>query len=232
MRAALFFVIAMAIPASAAARPDWTFVQGDISAGAQHREDGHPETPDSIGFGSLYLGSAIPLDPSKRVFVGVGGEGTIDGSNGPYEWSVGGGSRFGMVWRFADGPAGGFPDLYVYTRITPFIGFRSLASEEYLGENPEVTRKGQGLRVGVGFTIPAWTATVYPALFGSDCNSGSCNAPDLSGFSGGGGEAVAIACVAAIVVLLCNHGELTWEVYREPGQPTISRVGWRVGLGF
>lgn len=224
---ALVVCLVMAFPATALARP-WTYVQGDLSAGANHHDDGRPETEDRIGLGSIWLGTAFPMDPERRAFAGFGGEVTFDGANGPYEWSVAGGTRVGLAWRWPEGPAGPLPDLYVYSRITPFVGFRSVASEEYLGENPEITRRGQGLRVGVGFTSPAWTAIVWPAVFDSDLNG----ALSAMNFSGDAGEAAALACIVTVAVLLLNHGELTYEIYREPGQPTVSRVGWRVGLGF
>ncbi len=224
--ATVFLTLLFATPSVARADHEQRMplpVQITIAGGANFHDDGRPETPDGIGQGALWLGGAIPLEPwapgRSGLFVGPGVEGTVDGVYGPYQWSAGAGMRVGYAWR-------GFlrssiPDAYVYTRITPFVGMRELADEEYLGDNPSLTRRGQGIRVGVGVTAPVWSAFV------------------LDAFSEGGPgmhfhdpyEALA-CCFLGIAAVLINHGELTWEVYSEPGLPAITRVGFRIGTGF
>lgn len=219
--ALVFAGLGVASPDLADARPRWTWVQGDLSVGAQHhRDDGRPDTPDAFGVGAAYIGFAIPTDPWMRTFAGSGIEGTVDGANGPYQWSIGAGTRMGLVWRFPRGGAGPFPDLYVYSRITPFLGMRNISDDEYLAGERELTKRGVGVRAGLGFTAPGWSAMTLPAM--------------LSGAHGMHihDEYSLLCCLGLFGLALLNHGEVTYEVYRESGMPTVNRVGWRIGIGF
>lgn len=228
MRTTLLSILVLLVPAIANAEHGQRGrspvpIQMTLAAGVNYHEDGRPETPGGVGFGALWIGGSLPLQPWNRtrtgLFVGPGVEGTLDGINGPYEWSAGGGMRFGYAWYgHLRAPV---PDGYVYMRVTPFFGLRSIADEEYLGDNPVITRSGQGVRLGAGFTSPAWSAFV---LGGMADGPGNMHFHDP--------YEMAFCCILGIAAVLVNHGELTWEIYSEPGRPVINRVGFRIGTGF
>jgi hypothetical protein len=150
-------------------------------------------------------------------------EGTIDGREGPYQWSVGFGPRIGYVWRNDSSPVDPFPDGYVYVRATPFFGMRSIADEAYLHDDTRrLTRSGGGVRLGVGFTIPRWSHTVLEGMSEIDAGSLRFNHP-----------LEALGCLAfGAAVVLFNHVELTYESYHSSGMPPDHRVGIRFGTGF
>ncbi len=217
--------VVVAFPSVAfAERRDGIPVQLDVSFGewASARKKPAP-------YGALWLGVGVPpLDYGKVTtgdgagFLSLGVEGTVDGSRGPYAWSLGFGPRAGWRWRPSRGPAGPFPDAYFYGRVTPFVGFQTVADEAYLGdETRRVTTTGFGVRVGFGLTAAGWPATTLGSMG---------NLP-----SGGGGNDPCSALIGAIILaLLIDHTELTYELYQPPGDamPLEHRVGWRIGIGF
>jgi hypothetical protein len=222
--AAFVLVVAsLSMPArnACAAQPGWP-ISGDLSGGAMyHRDLQQYQTWNNVGFGALYLGWAGPTRDGALTVMVPGVEGTIDGVNGPYQWSIGAGSRLQTVWRLPNSPCGPFPDVYLYTRVTPFLGMRRVASADYLGSNPQVSSVGEGIRFGVGFTAPRWSTVSFGLLAQGDW-----------GNIGGGGDDAALCCLAGIAACLLNHGELTYELYHEAGIPTRQRFGWRIGIGF
>lgn len=182
---------------------------------------------------AAYLGVAFE-DRRNRwaesgLFYGFGSEVTIDGAEGPYQWSLGLGPRVGRVWR--SGRMSPLPEGYVFLRATPFVGFREIAQEDYLhDEERSLTKAGAGVRFGVGFTLPVWSATVLEGL-ASGPDLGNVNIS--SGSSFGGDAAGVVACFAiGVAIILLNHAELTYEVYNEYGLPTDHRIGIRFGTGF
>src|SRR5207302_5909581 len=126
------------------------------------------QTWNNVGFGAIYLGWAGPQHEGTEVVMAPGVEATVDGTNGPYQWSLGAGSRLQTVWRIPGSPVAPFPDVILYTRITPFFGMRSVASADYLGQNPQVTTGGEGIRFGVGMTVPRWTLVSFHLLGSGD----------------------------------------------------------------
>lgn len=224
-------LVTVSLADAAHARSDGIPLQFDVSVGAMYGNAASPpEGTIPIGTGSLWVGLGLPpfdyrteTDHDGRGFFASGVEGTIDGSRGPYQWSIGTGPRMGWRWRVPGGPAGPFPDGYVYGRVTPFLGFRSVADEEYLGEEPRVSVMGWGTRLGIGFTVAGWPATTLPALSHLDFGTFP---------SGGSNDPCAAVMGAILIALLIDHGELTYEIYRSPGEPLEHRAGWRVGIGF
>jgi hypothetical protein len=203
-------------------------VQMDLSLGAttpQHDDDAPDAPPRDATTASLYVGGAYEARQrhwsSSSWFAGAGFDGTIDGRNGPYHWSVGFGPRIGRVWRSSRSSL--FPDGYLYARATPFVGMRKIADEAYLQDDTRrLTQAGAGMRLGVGLTVPAWSATVAGAMSGGDLGNMHFSDPRE-----------AIACIAfGAAVILFNHVELTWETYHEPGLAPEARVGIRFGTGF
>lgn len=205
-------------------------IQFDLSAGATGPAQ-EEETPDEDAVkrdasqGAAYLGLAFEARRNRwndnGMFFGAGVEGTIDGKEGPYQWSVGFGPRVGYVVR--TGELDFFPDGYLYARATPFFGMRSVASEEYLHDDTRrLTRSGGGVRLGVGFTVPRWSATVMSGMGDAD----------LSGMQFSNPLEV-LGCLAlGVAIVLFNHVELTYETYYAAGMPPDHRVGIRFGTGF
>lgn len=206
-------------------------IQMDLSYGATgpRQENPDPEArPTDAAQGSLYIGAAFEPWRSLRhdsgAFAGGGIEGTIDGAQGPYQWSLGIGPRFGHQWHVRGSPVAPLKDGYVYARLTPFLGMRSIAEEGYLhDENRRLTQAGFGLRAGIGFTVPRWSHTVLEMMGSSGAGQGLRFSDPR--------EALACLAIGAAAVLL-NHAELTWEAYYEPGLPTTQRIGIRFGTGF
>ena len=224
MTRALIALVLFAVPGVAQARSRGLPFQLEAAFGVMYEHDALPAQ-----CGAVWLGVGIPPDEygavaegdDGRLFFAGGAEATFNGSRGPYQWSIGGGQRFGRLWRMSNGPAGPFPDAYLYMRVTPFIGFGSVADEEYLGDEPRVVQRGYGARMGVGLTVPAWPATTMPALGGVDIPSG-----------GGGNDPCAAIFAACVLAMLLDHAELTYELYRAPDGDVHHRAGWRIGIGF
>jgi hypothetical protein len=201
--------------------------QMDLSVGASapRDTDDDPETPaqDSTS-GALYIGAAFER-PSRwsdsGFFAGFGFDGTIDSEHSPYHWSVGLGPRVGRIWR--SDRENLFPEGYIYARATPFLGTRRIADDGYLHDDTRrLTQSGAGLRLGIGFTVPKWSATVAGAMGNGALGDMHFTDPRE-----------AIACIAfGAAIILFNHVELTWETYHEPGLPSEQRVGIRFGTGF
>ena len=225
-------VVASFAPGFAAAQEyspnrDWAMFQGAVSGGVMF-DSGKEEVPpqrDDFGFGSLYLGMAfMPARPPVSPFFGAGIEGTVAGGRGPYQLSLGAGTRLGLAWKWTRHRYT-LPDLYVYLKLMPFVGTASVAEENYLGEEVTVTTTGVGLRAAVGFTAPAWTAFWY-----GDGNVGlgavgvAASARDV--------DEAAICCAAFLLAGLLNHMELTYEAYATESEEVEHRVGVRVGVGF
>jgi len=207
-------------------------MQMDLSIGmtGPRHENPDPEAPPTDATqGALYMGMAFEPGRSRSsdggLFAGAGFEGTIDGAEGPYQWSIGFGPRFGHQWHLPGSPVKPLNDGYLYVRATPFLGMRSIAQEGYLhDEERRLTQAGFGVRAGVGFTAPIWSATVLGAMGNSGGNLGGMH------FSNPG---EALACLAiGVAIVLLNHAELTYEAYYEPGLPTQQRIGVRFGTGF
>ena len=234
--AALTFLL----PLTAHASHDGLPLQIDVSGGSNElvgepaEGDGSDVTPPtSASVAALWVSAVVPLVPDRTwrrpggFFIAPGGEVTVDGEHGPYSWSTGAGMRFGFAFR---GHLEAVPDAILFVRATPFIGMRSVADEDYLGEREgTLTRRGYGMRLGVGFTAPLWSATVWRGIASSNLDGA-----DFSGLSGFNGDprGLLVCCLFGAAVILLNHVELTWETYNEPGPPAINRVGIRLGTGF
>lgn len=205
-------------------------MQFTLAGGAHTRTEAFDHRRPSIAFAALWLGAALhPFAQSKGsgLFLGPGLEGTVDGATGLYQWSIGTGLRIGHVWR-STGTS--LPDTYVYTRVTPFLGMRTIAGDAYLdeigSEDGSLSRTGAGVRLGVGVVSPAWTRFLWGNAFESGI--GDIDAPDVSS-----PEEAIVCCVVGAVVLLANSLELTAEVYDEEGpQEAVVRLGVRAGVGF
>ena len=225
MRTTVIAAVLFALPAAAHAnhQPPWP-IQITVGGGSNSINDADPSTPPSVGVGAVWLGGVIPLERYEEyrrhgsLFFGPGGEATVEGIYGPYQWSAGGGMRLGYAWR--GGLRNGLPDAYVYVRATPFMGFRQISDPAYLDDNASITKRGMGVRLGVGITAPMWSAFMLRGV-GSG-NSMHFHDPY---------EAVA-CCLIGIALVLINHAEVTYEIYNEPGIPTLTRVGFRIGTGF
>lgn len=199
-------------------------LQFALAGGVNATDDRVPGRVDGIGFAALSIGGAwSPLGRphDSGPFVGAALEGTVNGANGPYQWSAGAGPRVGYAWR--GGLEGPISDAYVYARVTPFLGMRRIADPGYLhaDEEPNLSQSGAGVRVGVGVVAPVWTSLVLGGL-GSGPSNVSVSSPE---------EALACLVFGALVVLT-NHVELTWEIYDEPGLEPATLVGLRLGAGF
>ena len=203
--------------------------QFTLAGGVAFDDEARSETPRSVGFGSLWLGGAFYLEGNHRrlaqgFYIGPGFEGTVDGENGPYQWSIGAGTRFGMVWR---APGDKIPNAYVYTRVTPFMGMRTVAGPGYLAEiqedeDPNFTQQGAGVRIGLGVVAPVWTGAVLSGIGDAGPEIASVSSPE---------EAVA-CCLFGAIVVLTNSIEITAEMYEEPDRDPILRFGIRAGVGF
>ena len=212
-------------PAPAPA-PEGPFpLQLTLHGGAHTKSDTFDHRRPSPGFGALWVGGAFhPLSSAARgLFVGPGLEGTVDGTHGLYQWSIGTGMRLGYTWRDA-GDA--LPRTYVFTRVTPFLGMRTIADEAYLQDLGEdggaLSRAGAGVRVGIGVVSPAWNRFAIQSLL-DDPGTHHASSP---------GEAIA-CCVMGAILALTNSLEVTGEVYDEEGeQGTIVRFGFRMGIGL
>lgn len=199
-------------------------LQLNVAGGVVAGDDRRPATPNSIGFGSLYLGTAFSRPGREHLsgaFLGGGVEGTVNGNNGPYQWSGGAGLRAGYAWRGGlDAP---IPDAYVYARVTPFLGMRRISEPGYLhADDPVLAENGRGVRIGIGVVAPLWTAAMI----------GGVGDGDLQGVNAASAEEAVFCLVAGAVMLLTNHVELTWEVYDVPGAAPETLVGARLGAGF
>lgn len=226
MRSAIVSLFLLAVPSLAHASHEVAWpIQITLGGGSNTISDQDPATPPSVGVGALWVGGVVPIEGYERyrrqgsIFFGPGGELTIEGVYGPYQWSAGGGMRVGYVWRGA--LRGPIPDAYIYMRAAPFMGLREVSDPAYLSDGTQatITRRGVGLRLGVGITVPMWSAFMLRGL-----GEGPTHFHDPY-------EAIGCCIIGAALVLL-NHAELTYEVYNEPGLPALSRVGFRVGTGF
>lgn len=207
----------------------WSAFQGNFAGGVMFDSgEGQDEIPprrDDFGFGSIYLGMAfMPSPPPVSMFFGAGVEGTVAGARGPYQLSLGAGTRVGFAWKWTRYRYR-VPDFYVYLKFLPFVGTGSIADEEYLADEPNVTTTGAGLRVAVGFTAPAWTAFWY-----SDGNV----AIGAAGIAAAANDldSAAICGVGFLLAGLLNHTELTYETYGTSSEDFSQRIGIRFGVGF
>lgn len=207
----------------------WSMMQGNIAGGVMFDSgQGQEEIPprrDDFGFGSIYLGMAfMPAPPPVSMFFGAGMEGTVAGARGPYQLSLGAGTRMGVAWKWTRYRYK-VPDLYVYLKFLPFVGTGSIAQEEYLADQPNVRTTGAGVRLAIGFTAPAWTAFWYSdgnVAIGGVGVAASANSIDEA----------AICCVGFLLMGLLNHTELTYESYQTNREDRTDRVGIRFGVGF
>lgn len=244
-RVAALFVVLLGLLAPAVARAQyddvpgpgtgfhgnrrWSVMQGALAGGVMFDSgEGQDEIPpqrDDFGFGSIYLGAAfMPAPPPMSMFFGAGVEGTVAGARGPYQLSIGAGTRIGFAWKWTRYRYR-LPDTYVYMRFLPFVGTKSVAQENYLGEQESIQTTGAGFRVAVGLTAPAWTAFWY-----SDSNI-AIGGVGVAATAHSVDEA-AICCVGFLLAGLLNHTELTYEVYSTGNDDTTTRIGIRFGVGF
>ena len=232
MRIALAALTFVLLPSVAQAADEPWPIQLTVAGGSNEQrpkpdaaEDSLEGPPATASVAALWLSTVVPLAPRQTwrrqggLFVAPGGELTVDGEAGPYQWSAGGGMRLGYAFRgLLEAP---IPDAILFVRATPFVGMRRITDEDYLGEQEAtLTRRGLGMRLGVGITAPLWSAAVLGTIAQADMGSSS------------DAQAALVCFLFGAAAVLFNHVELTWEGYREPGLPAINRVGIRLGTGF
>jgi len=190
-------------------------VQGDLSLTAGLGERSAAGVAAYLGFasGSLRPGANAP-------FGGIGFEYSQASSGLPFRASGGVQLRAGWAWSGDRRAAHLHPDVFLYARVTPFVG-----GSTGLGDGTPYPRYGApavepviGVRVGVGLTAPWWTRTfLFQRPF-----------EDERGFYGETLRVLSGVLLAPFA--LVNHGELVAEVLLN--QPEASTLTLRVGTGF
>jgi hypothetical protein len=168
---------------------------------------------------ALYAGTAIgPVRPPWGTpFGGIGFEFVQQLGRVPFRASYGVQLRGGYAWSHAGNQPTLMPDVFVYVRLTPFVGSNiGVGDGQIVG--PVSGPDGVfGFRAGIGVTSPWWTSTfLFHRPFEAE-----------RGFLG---EFLNVFTTLLLIpVALLNHVELVAEFVRLAGESTLTL---RFGTGF
>lgn len=166
---------------------------------------------------ALYVGAALgpARPPWGTPFGGVGFEFVQQLGRVPFRASYGVQLRGGYAWSGAGNRPALMPDVYLYVRLTPFVGTSAGVGD---GQASPSGREGVfGFRAGLGVTSSWWTKTLlFQRPFGGE-----------RGFLGD--FLNVFTTLVLIPVALLNHVELVAELVGLEGESTLTL---RLGSGF
>lgn len=171
---------------------------------------------------ALYVGAALgPVRPPWGTpFGGVGFEFVQQLGRVPFRASYGVQFRGGYAWGAAGNQAELMPDVYLYVRLTPFVGSSVGFGDGQIAPGLQAPPGPDGVfgfRAGIGVTSPWWTKTF---LFQRP----------FEGERGFFGEFLNVFTTLLLLpVALLNHVELVAELVGLAGESTLTV---RFGAGF